>query len=108
MLKPLHRPICHSYSGLYAEQDLTEQHLRTMDVKLMTLVTALMVALYAPPLQGMELYPCFLFFFVGKSFARPSEIIYYKGTECETTRINHTIIKLKIIKCIPVPLNCTY
>lgn len=57
-LKPLHRPICHSYSGLYAEQDLTAS--RTMDVKLMTLVAALMVALYAPPSQGMEL-PCFLF-----------------------------------------------
>lgn len=24
MVKPLHRPICHSYSGLSAEQDLTE------------------------------------------------------------------------------------
>lgn len=58
MLKPLQRPVCHSSSGLYAEQDLTEQHLPTMDVKLVTLVAALMVVLYAPPSQGMQLYPC--------------------------------------------------
>lgn len=78
-----------------------------MDVKLMILVTALMVALYAPPLQGMD--PCFFFsFLVRNPFAMSSEIIYYKGTECETTRINHTIIKLKTIRYIPVPLNCTY
>ncbi|XP_011601689.2 chemokine (C-X-C motif) ligand 12a (stromal cell-derived factor 1) [Takifugu rubripes] len=49
-LKPLHRPICHSYSGLYAEQDLTAT--RTMDVKLMTLVAAIMVTLNAPPSQA--------------------------------------------------------
>lgn len=65
MLKPLQRPICHSYSGLYAEQDLTEQHLSTMDVKLVTLVAALMVVLYAPPSQGIffsfSLYVCCFF-----------------------------------------------
>lgn len=39
------------------------QHLRTMDVKLMTLAAALVVVLYAPPSQGMQLYPWFISFF---------------------------------------------
>lgn len=30
-----------------------------MDVKLVTLAAALMLVLYAPPSQGMQLYPCF-------------------------------------------------
>lgn len=55
MVKPLQRPICPSSSGPSAEQDLTEEHLRTMDVKLMTLAAALMVLLHAPPSQGMQL-----------------------------------------------------